>query len=249
MVVFDADEVLTPHKDGRHFGAIVFDRQRMRDADPGVFSPAWWGERAKPITSGGRGSAWFIDAPFGRCVLRQYKRGGMMSWINHNHYVWRGADDTRSFAEFRLMRCLLGKGLPVPAPLAAFYIRSGLRYRAAILMQRLDAVLSLADLVQRAGSNAPWEKSGRLIARFHRHGLDHADLNAHNILYDNKEQGWIIDFDRSSLRIPATRWRERNLGRLLRSLLKTRGQRTVEEIKSDFSRLYQAYNDAWKRGC
>jgi 3-deoxy-D-manno-octulosonic acid kinase len=99
-----------------------------------------------------------------------------------------------------------------------------------------------------AGSGAPWEEAGRMIARFHRAGLDHADLNAQNILFDDAGHGWLIDFDRGVLRIPATRWRERNLARLKRSLLKLRGARSSEEVEKDFGRLRRAYDQAWQRG-
>ena len=164
MVAFDATEALTPCRDGRGIGAILFDRERLR------------------------------------------------------------------LAEIEL------------------FMREGLRYKAAILMERLEGVRSLADRALVAGRGAPWEETGRLIARFHRAGLDHADLNAHNILFDANGHGWLIDFDRGVLRIPATRWRERNLKRLLRSLIKLRGERSHEDVEKDYARLRRAYDLAWNRG-
>jgi len=136
----------------------------------------------------------------------------------------------------------------VPAPIAALYRREGLQYRAAILVARLDDVRSLADRAAVAGDGAPWEETGRLVARCHRAGLDHADLNATNLLFDAAGRGWVIDLDRGQFRIPATGWRERNLARLKRSLLKLRGARSVEEVERDFARLRTAYDRAWERG-
>jgi len=248
MVAFDATEALTPCRDGRGMGAILFDREQLRQADVPLFSPSHWGERARPVGEGGRGGAWFIDAPFGHSVLRQYLRGGVAARFSRDRYIWRGANRTRSFAEFRLMRALHALKLPVPRPIAAFYMREGMRYRAAILMERLEGVRSLADRAQVAGRGAPWEETGRLIARFHRAGVDHADLNAHNILFDATGQGWLIDFDRGVQRIPATRWRERNLKRLLRSLIKLRGNRSQDDVEKDYARLRRAYDLAWNRG-
>ncbi|MDU1659765.1 MAG: 3-deoxy-D-manno-octulosonic acid kinase, partial [Stenotrophomonas maltophilia] len=172
MVAFDANEALTPCREGRGIGAILFDRERLRQAEVGLFSPQHWGSKARPVGEGGRGSAWFIDAPFGASVLRHYLRGGLAAKISHDQYLWRGSDRTRSFAEFRLMRALREKKLPVPRPIAAYYMREGLRYRAAILMERIEGVRSLADRALVAGRGAPWEETGRLIARFHRTGLD-----------------------------------------------------------------------------
>ena len=229
-------------------GAILFDREQLRQADVPLFSPSHWGERARPVGEGGRGGAWFIDAPFGHSVLRQYLRGGVAARFSRDRYIWRGANRTRSFAEFRLMRALHALKLPVPRPIAAFYMREGMRYRAAILMERLEGVRSLADRAQVAGRGAPWEETGRLIARFHRAGVDHADLNAHNILFDANGHGWLIDFDRGVQRIPATRWRERNLKRLLRSLIKLRGNRSQDDVEKDYARLRRAYDLAWNRG-
>lgn len=248
MTGYDAAEGLTPYRDDSGYGAILFDRERVQQAAPDWFSPAHWGEKARPVDSGGRGGAWFVDAPFGQVVLRRYLRGGLVARFNRDRYWWQGANKTRSFAEFRLTRELARKGLPVPAPVAAWYRRDGLHYYAAIMIERLDGVRSLADRAAVAGDGAPWEEAGRLIARCHRAGLDHADLNATNLLFDTAGQGWVIDMDRGAIRIPATAWRERNLARLKRSLLKLRGSRSHEQVEADFSRLRTAYERAWERG-
>ncbi|MDR2873095.1 MAG: 3-deoxy-D-manno-octulosonic acid kinase [Xanthomonadaceae bacterium] len=249
MEVFDANISLTPYRAEHGFGAILFDHEYIRQADANLFAPAHWGERASPVSSGGRGGAWFVDAPFGACVLRHYLRGGMAAKVSRDRYLWMGANRTRSFAEFGLMRVLFKRGLPVPRPLAACYQRDGIWYRGAILLERIQAVRSLADLVTTAGSTIPWEKVGNLIVRFHREGLDHADLNAHNLLFDEGEKGWMIDFDRCVLRIPDTRWRERNLLRLRRSLLKLKGERSEDELKRAFERLRKSYLLDWERSC
>jgi 3-deoxy-D-manno-octulosonic acid kinase len=248
MVDFDATESMTPFREGSGLGAILFDSKQLRQADPEWFLPAKWSERARPVDSGGRGGAWFIDAPFGPSLLRLYLRGGLPARVSRDQYLWHGANRTRSFEEFRLTRALLAKGLPVPRPIAASYVRNGMTYRAAILIERLPEVRTLADRAQVAGKDAPWEEAGRLVARFHRAGLDHADLNAHNLLFNPQGKGWMIDFDRGSLRIPATRWRENNLMRLQRSLLKLRDARSRDEVMQDFARLRRAYDIAWQRG-
>ncbi|HSX64474.1 MAG TPA: 3-deoxy-D-manno-octulosonic acid kinase [Pseudoxanthomonas sp.] len=248
MVSFDASESLTPFRQGRGYGAVLFDRKHLRKAEPDWFDPDKWGERARPVDSGGRGGAWFVDAPSSQCVLRKYRRGGLAARFSRDRYLWHGSDRTRSFAEFRLTRALLSRGLPVPRPVAASYVREGMFYRAAILIERLVGVRSLGDLIRTEDAELPWEATGKLIARFHRAGLDHADLNADNILFDAQGQGWLIDFDRSALRIPATHWRERNLSRLRRSLMKLRGARSEEQIHHGYALLRRAYDSVWSRG-
>ena len=248
MTGYDATEGLTPFRDDSGYGAILFDLTRVRQASADWFSPAHWGDRARPVESGGRGGAWFVETPFGPAVLRRYLRGGLVAQVNRDRYLWRGSNRTRSFAEFRLLRAVAEKGVPVPRPIAAYYRRVGLRYQAAILLERLENVRSLADRAGVAGDGAPWEEAGRLIARSHRAGLDHADLNAHNLLFNAAGQGWVIDLDRGELRIPATGWRERNLARLRRSVLKLRGNRPVDAVERDFARLRGAYDRIWQRG-
>jgi 3-deoxy-D-manno-octulosonic acid kinase len=247
MAGFDANEHLTPFRDARGYGAILFDRTQLRQPDPAWFDPAHWGDAAQPVGDGGRGGAWFIDmGEGGDAVLRHYLRGGLVANISRDAHLWRGIARVRSFAEYRLLRVLRARKLPVPMAYAAWYRREGLSYRAAILMQRLPGVRSLAALA--TAGDAPWVAAGELVARFHRQGLDHADLNAHNLLFDDEGRGWMIDFDRSRLRIPATAWREANLERLRRSLRKQRGGRGVIEVDAQFRALRAAYDAAWQRG-
>jgi 3-deoxy-D-manno-octulosonic acid kinase len=260
MVAFDATESLMPFRDARGAGAgaILFDATCLRQAgihamEPAWFDAGWWGARAEAVGSGGRGGAWFVaggsaEGGFGPAVLRHYLRGGFASRFTRNRHVWRGADKIRSFDEFRLLRELLRRRLPVPRPIASIYWREGLFYRAAILLERLDNVRSLADRAAASGSAAPWKEAGQMIARIHRAGLDHADLNAHNLLFEDDGRGWVIDLDRSQLRIPATAWREANLARLRRSLLKLRGARSVAEVGKDYATLRSAYDALWQKG-
>jgi 3-deoxy-D-manno-octulosonic acid kinase len=50
------------------------------------------------------------------------------------------------------------------------------------------------------------------------------------------------------MRIPATRWREGNLARLRRSLLKDRGAREIAQVDAEFARLRAAYDAQWDKG-
>ena len=247
MAGFDANEHLTPFRDARGYGAILFDRTQLRQPDPAWFDPAHWGDAAQPVGDGGRGGAWFIDmGEGGDAVLRHYLRGGLVANLSRDAHLWRGIARVRSFAEYRLLRVLRARKLPVPMAYAAWYRREGLSYRAAILMQRLPGVRSLAELA--SAGEASMAAAGALVARFHRQGLDHADLNAHNLLFNDQGRGWMIDFDRSRLRIPATGWREANLARLQRSLHKRAGARPRATVEADFAELRAAYDAAWQRG-
>ena len=67
-------------------------------------------------------------------------------------------------------------------------------------------------------------------------------------LFDDAGRGWMIDFDRSQLRIPADGWRQRNLARLQRSLRKLAGGAGQARADAGFARLQAAYRDAWAQG-
>jgi 3-deoxy-D-manno-octulosonic acid kinase len=132
--------------------------------------------------------------------------------------------------------------LPVPAPLLAGWWRQGATYRAAILVERIPGTRALAGWLGEGVGDAPWEAVGRTIAAFHRHGVDHADLNAHNILVDASARVWLIDLDRGRRRPPAESWRNGNLDRLERSLAKL--SPGDEGWRNGFARMLAAYEGA-----
>lgn len=226
-------------------GTIVFDPARLPQATPDWLERAHWGEAAQPVAEGGRGAAWFVSGEFGQAVLRHYRRGGMARHLSTERYLWLGPDRVRSLREFRLMAELHAAGLRVPAPLLAGYRRQGLGYRAAILVERIPAARPLHDWLGEPGARA-WEAAGLSIARLHHAGVDHADLNAHNVLLDAEGWAWLIDFDRGRRRPPAAAWREANLARLARSLAKLAGRGADDAWKGGYARLRQAYDDAYR---
>jgi 3-deoxy-D-manno-octulosonic acid kinase len=67
-----------------------------------------------------------------------------------------------------------------------------------------------------------WRRVGSAIARLHAAGVDHADLNAHNVLLNGAGAVSVVDLDRGRVR-RAGAWAGRNLRRLHRSLVKISG--------------------------
>lgn len=190
-----------------------------------LFDPAFWAARGEvDPTAGGRGAAWFIHCGELHWVLRHGRRGGLLAPLTGDRYVWAGEPRVRTFAEWRLLHALTERGLPVPRPIAARYVRSGLSYRCDLITERIrDAQPLSAALAERPLPQAVWREVGAVIARLHRAGADHADLNAHNVLCGSDSEREIsvsvIDFDRSRLRQPGA-WQRGNLSRLKRSLAK-----------------------------
>jgi 3-deoxy-D-manno-octulosonic acid kinase len=208
-------------------GAIVFDRALGRAPDEAWFDPAHWAALGRAdAQAGGRGGVAFVDTPAGPCALRHYRRGGAVARFSADRYLWTGAERTRAFREFRLLAHAAGLGLPVPRPVAARYVRDGLRYRADLLTRRIEAVRTLGRRLAEGSLDAELaQRAGRTIARFHAASIWHADLNANNILADESGRVWLIDFDRGRVRRPQLAWQQANLARLRRSFDKLGARR------------------------
>ena len=239
-VMHAAGDQLQAFRDGDGEGSIVFDPARLRQATRALFDPLAYGEAARPVGRGGRGAAWFVDGEFGAGVLRQYRRGGWAARASRDGYLWQGESRVRSVAEFALLRRLRAFGLPVPAPIAAMYLRQGWRYRASILVERIAGARSLVEAVD--AGDAPWAEVGATIARCHRHHAHHADLNANNLLLDRDNAVWLIDWDRGRVEAAGGAWQKRVLERLQRSLLKECATVPAARLEEGMAALRRAHD-------
>lgn len=213
--------------------AMVFDAGLAEAPTREWFDPAWWaGKGALDAGGGGRGGVAFLETPVGPCVLRHYRRGGLVAPLLGDRYLWNGRNRSRGFAEFGLLAALRARGLPVPVPIAARCVRHGLYYNADLITRTIENARTLADVITaRSFDSALAREVGALVARFHATGVDHADLNAHNILLADGKL-WLVDFDRGEIRGTGTAWKLANLARLKRSLLKV-GACNHDEAKLD----------------
>jgi 3-deoxy-D-manno-octulosonic acid kinase len=209
-------------------GAMLADPTRLGNrplagAMVQLFDTGFWerrGELADVPRGRGRGSAWFVGSPPHQWALRHYRRGGFIARLSADRYIWAGEARVRAFAEWRLLAALAQLELPVPLPVAARYQRSGWFYRCDLITQRIADAEPLSSLLARGAlQEEAWRGIGATLARFHAAGVDHADLNAHNILLDGGGAVSVIDFDRGRLR-PAGAWAAANLARLEHSLAK-----------------------------
>lgn len=222
-------------------GAILFDAELVPAPGAQLFEREHWDAHgALTAQAGGRGSIDFIESDGRRWVMRRYLRGGMAAHVARDRYLFLGEERTRSFRELRLLAELRHRKLPVPAPVAACYRRGLLTYSAALITERLPEVRTLAvALATGRMDDTCWAAIGRCLRRFHDAGVQHADLNAHNIMLGENGEVWLLDFDRGSLRIPGS-WSERVLNRLARSLAKI--SNGAIEWKSGFALLRRSHD-------
>ena len=189
------------------------------------FDSRFWREKQAIIgESKGRHITWFVkppqDAAESAWVLRHYYRGGLIAKITSGNFFYTGIKNTRAYKEIRLLQVMREIGLPVPKPIGGSVRRKGLFYTADLLMEKIEAKDLVAKLKVGQLAENLWKKIGKTIAEFHQKGIYHADLNTHNILLDEDDKVWLIDFDRCEQRVASSSWQQYNLERLKRSLLK-----------------------------
>jgi 3-deoxy-D-manno-octulosonic acid kinase len=201
--------------------SYIFDAARYPDFDAGAFERSRWeAEGALLHSTTGRGGVLMLDRNGETWVLRHYHRGGLVSRLVYDHYLWTGLERSRPIREWRLLAHLAGLKLPAPAPVAARVLRQGPIYQADIITRLLPATRPLSSLLHEARLDAAlWSRIGRMVAAFHAHGVDHPDLTAHNILVDDRGEIFLVDFDNARLRVPGD-WHAARLARLERSLRK-----------------------------
>jgi 3-deoxy-D-manno-octulosonic acid kinase len=228
--------------------AIAYDAHLVKAPAAEIFSVEYWQERqAMTGQAMGRGSAWFVDAPFGPVVLRHYLRGGWAAKVSRRTYLFTTVSRSRPFREFHILAALHARGLPVPKPVAALCEFQGLVSRGAILTARIPAARTLADIMATASIDSAeetglWASVGACIKRFHKAGAWHADLNARNILLGAASEVFLIDFDRARFVAGESVNGKSNLNRLKRSLEKLWPPERLAELAPAWQQLEAGYH-------
>jgi len=95
--------------------AIVYDASRMGLPGAEYFNAEYWASRnALRGQAIGRGSAWFIDAPFGPVVLRRYLRGGWVAKVSRERYFSQRCLDPGHFGSSTYWHRCLSLDYPFP---------------------------------------------------------------------------------------------------------------------------------------
>lgn len=210
--------------DGKEF--IKFDEQMLADCEAKHFSARYW-QQQKAIAgnSAGRATVWFIQQGDHGMVLRHYYRGGLVGKVNKDRFFREPAERSRAIHEFDLLNKLQQLNLPVPKPIAARMLKTGLfSYQADILVEVIPGAVDVFRLLREKSLTAEeWQLLGAAVKQLHNCNVYHSDLNCHNLMLDDQEKAWIVDFDKCGIKEPGE-WKQQNLARLKRSLIKEKNQ-------------------------
>ena len=228
-----------------------YDREEIETFSADMLSAKFW-QDSNSITGSaqGRGTTWFVkqidetNNNEKHWVLRHYFRGGLIGKIITDSYFFTSQENTRAAKEFALLAHMQTLQLPAPKPIAYRVSRHGLFYRADLLSSRIENAQDLvAILTKKSIDEATWYAIGETIKTFHNHGIYHHDLNAHNILLDDKNKHWLIDFDQGEIKTLQKGWQQNNLQRLLRSFHKEQSQLPIFNWNVDnWNTLLNGYN-------
>lgn len=222
---------------------IRYDPDVVDPFEPRLFDVTWLkNEGHHQGSAAGRGDAHFLHFDGRDMVLRPYLRGGLVRKVSRDLYVRTGLGNTRAMREFDLTHWMRGRGLAVPVVVAAQVSQVGPLYRAAIITERIPNAQPLEDHLREGTLDADlWVRVGETVRRMHDAGVYHSDLNRRNILIDDDEDVWLIDFDKCERREPGP-WMHENLSRLYRSLAKDDQQGSrVHWSEGDWRALQTGY--------
>lgn len=218
---------------------IWFDERLISQAEVrNAFDIVFWQQENKVVGSAqGRGTTWFVQLDGLQAAWRHYRRGGLFGKLITDRYLFQGWYKTRCFQEWKLLALMREQGIQVPRPIAARAVKSGMSYRADLLSEKIPNAQDLVSILEHQPIKAEmYRKIGDEIRKMHQAQVNHTDLNIHNILIDDKEQVWLIDFDKCYQQ-NGDAWKQTNWDRLKRSFEKEQNRRQIHWSAAEFEFL------------
>jgi 3-deoxy-D-manno-octulosonic acid kinase len=131
-------------------------------------------------------------------VVKHYKRGGLWGRLVRRRYLKLGK--SRSQLEFELLHKARDLGISVPEPLL-YANRGRLIYRAWLVTRQIKQPLSLARLSLNDEKRTRQVMASVIdqISRLIDHGIWHVDLHPGNVVIDQNDRVFLLDFDKGSL--------------------------------------------------
>jgi 3-deoxy-D-manno-octulosonic acid kinase len=168
----------------------------------------------------------------GSVVIKYYRRGGAIRYLIKKRYLKCGK--TRCQIEYELLQKVRSLGINAPEPIAFAY-QGRLFYKCWLVTREIE---DHQTLVQISRSN---EEQARMLMKaiikqvsmLIKNKILHADLHPGNVIVDNKNQVYLLDFDKASI-FPGKKnaLRSRYLRRWNRAIQKHRLPKMLNEINA-----------------
>jgi 3-deoxy-D-manno-octulosonic acid kinase len=131
----------------------------------------------------------------GMTAIKSYRRGGLLRYANKRHYLRVG--QTRGQTEYGWLQTVRRLGINAPEPVAFAY-RGRLIYTAWLVTREIPRALSLAQcsLTAERPLNMGLKSTAHQLALLIEHGIHHVDLHPGNVLLDENDNAFLLDFDR-----------------------------------------------------
>lgn len=220
---------------------VWFDESLISETEVAhAFDIEYWQRQGKVVGSAqGRGTTWFLQLNGLQAAWRHYRRGGLFGKLVADSYIFQGWQKTRCYQEWQLLASMHDQGIHVPRPIAARAVREGLSYRADLISEKIPNARDLVSILQEQSLDADmYQKIGDEIRKMHSAQVNHTDLNIHNILIDDRQKVWLIDFDKCYQQL-GDGWKQGNWDRLKRSFEKELKKRQIFWSAAEFECLFR----------
>lgn len=157
-------------------------------------------------------------ARLGACVVRPYRRGGLVRHLNERTYP----GPHRFRQELNVHRALWAAGLPTVEPLGCAWRRHGWGVEG-LYLTRWEA----GEPWPRRWDGASWSEIARILRALSAWGCWIPDLNATNVFIDAEGTVRVLDFDRATFQASGD-LEPRYLERLQRSLAKLEAPQALQ---------------------
>lgn len=156
----------------------------------------------------------------GPVAVKAYTRGGLVNHLTKHHYLRTGKP--RCQKEFEIMSIVRQFGISVPDPIAFGYLGQ-MVYRGWLVTREINRPLNLAQLCL-ADENRCRSALATLADQIYRlveNHVIHVDLHPGNVLADDNDRVYIVDFDRARIKNwSQTKLRRHYISRWNRAIVK-----------------------------
>lgn len=149
---------------------------------------------------GGRNSVTISELEgIGSVAIKYFTRGGFNRFfVKHRYLRWRPR--TRSQIEFDMLARVRSLDIMAPEPVAWAH-QGGLFYRGWLVTREIKKQRNLAELSAREPRQAQKALAHLIpqVAKLIANRILHIDLHPGNVLVDNRERVFLLDFDKACL--------------------------------------------------